>query len=286
MVDANRTICRFAARAIWPLLLLPLILVGCASGPPTEYANVPGGAVAYPGKSYFFGPFTFHRLYSILPGSISLHCPEKFAIATGISPKVTLTSCYPGSEPEMKAIAEVLVRSFSFLDLASAGKIRFCEVAIALVDNQVGIYAVDTQSLHRPCARLKLVARWSPGFDSDSKGIAMRSIVRNTAHEAYHIALRREGLRERLRLTEETEANIVEFCAARVTSDKTEFWSMIEEVSLPEESDVGRHYADSLAGDRAAAEAIRDGTLLQIAEAAPSGAARNVLAKCSEVLKF
>lgn len=273
-----------AARAIWPLLLIMLTLTGCTSGPPAKYSVVPSGAVAYPGRSYFFGPFAFHRLYSVLPGSSALECPRKILVASTALPKVEVVSCYPDSELGMVQVADALARSFSFLEQASAGSMRFCEVSIGLVGYDIGIYAVNTQSLNRHCARLKMVARWEPKPDPSQSDSALRSIVRNTAHEAYHIALRREGSRERARLTEETEAAIVEFCAAQVALGAAEFSSLVEVVSRPDENDVGSHYFDSLEGDRAASKAIRSGTVAKLAEAAPAGTSRNVLTACAGVL--
>lgn len=283
MHEVIRVIRLSAAREIWPLLLFIATLTGCTSGPPTRYTQVPSGAVAYPSDSYYFGPFAYHRLYSILPGSAQLQCLTRVSVVAGNLPRVEVASCFPASEEGMKEVADSIARAFLFMEQASPGSMRYCQISVGLVGYNIGIHAKDIQSLHNPCARLKMVARWEPTLSASLKRAAIRSIVRNTAHEAYHVTLRRRGQRERHRLKEETEAIVVELCAANVALGADHF-NTIEQAYRPSADSVGQHYLESLAGDKEARIAISNGSVRALARAAPAGFSRDILTACAEVL--
>lgn len=285
MRDSRLTKSRPAARSFWPLIVLSCLLMGCASDSLRRFQHIPSGAVGYPGVSRYFGPFAYHRLYSILPGSAPLTCPQRYEVVETARPIVTVQSCRANSGADMRQIANVIAQSFTFLEQASEGRLKVCSVKLALVDLDVGVQASDTQSLKSACARLKMLGRWEPALVGEQRANVTRSIVANAAHEAYHITLRREGPRTRDRVVEETEADIVGHCAALKTLGPATSKSAIEEVMRPEEMDVDRFYHDTLAGDRAAEAAIRSGMVAAIAASAPAGTARILLTACAKILE-
>lgn len=286
MTDTPRQMRTPAARLVsWSLVSFAWILSGCANAPPSSLSQVPAGAVAYPGISHFVGPIAFHRLYSILPGEATFVCPTK-AKAASNSPTRTIevVSCTPGSEAALRKIGDALFRSFSFLQVASDNGMRFCDVYVGLVGYDTGVHARDTQSLKRACARLMMLSRWEPGSLPDQEMTDIRSIIRNSAHEAYHITLRREGPRTRDRVVEEAEAGVVGHCAEWKILGPTSPSLANAGIERPDERNVGRIYHETLAGDRAAEAAIRNGKVAAIAARAPVGTARTLLTACAAIL--
>jgi hypothetical protein len=161
---------------------------------------------------------------------------------------------------------------------------RFCELKIGLVSHDVGVYAVDTQSLSRDCARLRMLSRWSPEMTADEQQEALHAILRSTAHEAYHIAIDRAELRSRTRpqIDEEIEAALVGACAEQAVLGFSTF-------SLASETTASATFdslvATSVKGSVIASQAIRNDGLLKIANSAPASF-KPLLTKCAEVLKL
>ena len=286
MAGDNRPGLHLAARVIWPLFVLPALLAsGCSSGPPARYGDkLYEGMTLYPNESYHFGPLSFNRLHSILPGSSSPNCADRQSTRTHGSPDVTVFACHHNSTHAMNTFASALREAFVFLEKSSEGKMRFCTLTIGLADPVFGVYAVDTQSLRSKCARLKMLSRWSPDMTTDEQDEAVHSMLRSTAHEAYHIAVDRDALRprDRPRLDEEVEAALVGACAEQAILGKSTLSTASE---ITSSATFDSFVSVSVKGERLALQAIRNGKVSEIANSAPV-AFKPLLTKCAEVLKL
>lgn len=274
----------------WPLavsaglvILVALLMTGCAGILPARYKKLPSGSVAYPGFNYSIGRVGFHQLHSILPGERKFECATKTRVFSTLRPGIEVASCFLGSEEQMRAIADAVARSFSFLEASSQGNMRFCNVTVALVAFEDGLTARDTQSL-KACPRVKLVARWEPGFSDEQNRKAIDTIVRHTAHEAYHIIMWRWGQRSHARLLEETEAALVARCASRAAlGERAENLDKDGARPLPMEF-VGAHYHESIEGGAIAGQLLKAGKAQEIAAAAPAGKSRALITACADTL--
>lgn len=286
MIGDNCPSLHLAARVIWPLFVLPALLAsGCSSGPPARYANrLYEGMTLYPNESYYLGALSFNRLHSILPGSSSPNCAKRQMTRIHGSPDVTVFACHRDSSHVINTFASALREAFAFLEKSSEGKMRFCALTIGLAKPNFGVYAVDTQSLRSKCARLKMLSRWSPDMTTDEQNEALHSMLRSTAHEAYHIAVDRNALRSRDRpqLDEEVEASLVGACAEQAVLGKSTLSTASERTSS---ATFDSFVSVSVNGERLALQAIRNGEVSGIANSAPP-AFKPLLTKCAEVLKL